>query len=144
MDARQQNVRTWAMLCHLGALAGFLFSPLTVLGPVILWQIKKNELPEINQHGKDAVNFQLTIFIINFAIGILLAMMWGGIWGFAILWGNPLWSFGGFGLGFGFASIFVLIRVLLNLASWIFAIIAGIKANNGESFKYPFSYKFIK
>ena len=143
MDAKEQNIRTWSMLCHLGALAGFLFSPLTVLGPVILWQIKKNELPEINPHGKAAVNFQLTVFIANIAIGIILAMIWGG-YGFGMLWRNPFFSMGGFGFGFGISGIFLMIMVLINLASWIFAIVAGVKANNGEFYKYPFAITFIK
>ena len=144
MDAREQQVRTWSMLCHLGALAGFLIPILTVLGPLILWQIKKNELPEINPHGKAAVNFQLTIFIAVIALSIITAMVWGGFGLGGLFWGNPFFSMGSFGFGFGFASIFFLIRMLLYLASWIFAIIAGVKGNNGELYKYPFSIQFIK
>ena len=139
MATREQDVRTWSMLCHLAALAGFLFSLGSVLGPLIVWQIKKNELPEINSHGKEAVNFQLTILIVNiivsFAIAAILGFGFG--FGFGRLWRNPLYIFsGGFGLG--------TILVVINLLSWILAIVAGIKANNGESYKYPVSIRFIK
>jgi uncharacterized Tic20 family protein len=122
MTPRDQNVRTWSMLCHLSALAGLFWWPGIVLGPLIVWQIKKNELPEIDPHGKEAVNFQLTI-IMAFGIGIF--------------WGNPFAFLGG---GFGLFAILAII----NLVAIILAVIAGIKANNGEPYKYPFSIKFIK
>ena len=137
MESREQNVRTWSMLCHLAALAGFLLPILVVLGPLIVWQIKKNELPEIDPHGKAAVNFQLTVFIVNIILTIIMLSIWGFGFGFGIFWRSPFYMFGG---GFGFGMLVGLV----NLASWICAIIAGIKANNGESFKYPLAFTFIK
>ena len=137
MATREQDVRTWSMLCHLAALAGFLFSLGSVIGPLIVWQIKKNELPEIDSHGKEAVNFQLTILIVRIIVGIIIAVSLGIGWGFGELWRNPIYIFGsGFGLG--------TILVIINLLSWILAIVAGIKANNGESYRYPLSIRFIK
>jgi hypothetical protein len=137
MATREQDVRTWSMLCHLAALAGFLFPIGTVIGPLIVWQIKKNELPEIDPHGKEAVNFQLTILIINIIAGIIIGAIIGGGIFFGQLWRSPFYGFGsGFGLG--------IILVIINLLSWILAIVAGLKANNGESYKYPFSFRFIK
>jgi uncharacterized Tic20 family protein len=143
MDSKEQTIRTWSMLCHIGALAGIIFPILTVLGPVILWQIKKNEIPQIDPHGKEAVNFQLTVFVANLAIGILLAIIWGGF-GFGMFYRSPLFLLGGFGLGFGIGGIFIFLNMLISLAGYIFAVVAGIKANNGEAYKYPFSIKFIK
>lgn len=137
MDTREQNVRTWSMLCHIAALAGFLFPIGTVIGPLLVWQIKKNELPEIDPHGKEAVNFQLTILIVNIIAGILIAGILGVGFGFGRLWRSPFYMFGsGFGLG--------IILVIINLLSWILAIVAGIKANNGESYRYPFAIRFIR
>ena len=136
MDTRDQNVRTWSMLCHLAALAGFFFPIGTVIGPLIVWQIKKNELPEIDPHGKEAVNFQLTILIVNIIAGIIIFGILGWGWGFGQFWRSPFYLFGGGGLG--------IILVIINLLSWVLAIVAGIKANNGESYKYPFSFRFIK
>jgi len=133
MDSYSQKVRTWSMLCHLGALAGLIFWLGNVLGPLIIWQIKKNELPEINEHGKASVNFQLTVLIINIIGRIIIA----GTVGVGIFWGSPFFATGS-GLGLGF------IIWAINLFAWIFAVIAGIRANNGEFYKYPFSIHFIK
>src|SRR3954462_2935133 len=118
MDSKEQNIRTWSMLCHIGALAGIIFPILTVLGPVILWQIKKNEIPQIDPHGKEAVNFQLTVFVANLAIGILLAIIWGGF-GFGMFYRSPLFLLGGVGLGFGISEIFILLNMLISLAGYI-------------------------
>ena len=137
MDTREQNVRTWSMLCHIAALAGFLFPIGTVIGPLLVWQIKKNDLPEIDPHGKEAVNFQLTILIINIIAGIVIAGVLGIGFGFGQLWRSPFYLFGG---GFGLFTIVAII----NLLAWILAIVAGVKANNGESYKYPFAIRFIK
>jgi uncharacterized Tic20 family protein len=133
MESRESQVRTWSMLVHLGALACLLFPAGLVLGPLILWQIKKNELPEIDKHGKEAVNFQLTVFILNIVIGIILI----GTFGFGFFWRSPFFFMGGgFGLG--------MLLWLVNLAAIILAVIAGIRANNGEFYRYPFSIKFIR
>ena len=139
MEPREQQVRTWSMLCHLSALAGFLSPILIVLGPLIIWQIKKNELPEIDPHGKAAVNFQLTILLINIAASIIIFGFLGlGFgWHMGMFWRSPFTFFGG---GFGFGMLLGLI----NLAAWILALIAGLKANSGEFFKYPFAIQFIK
>lgn len=138
METRDQNVRTWSMLCHISALAGLFFNLGSVLGPLIVWQIKKNELPEIEPHGKDALNFQLTILIINIIAWIVFAGIIGGYgWGFGHMWRSPFYFIGG-GLGIG------LIVSIINFAAWVLAVIAGLRANNGEYYKYPFSIKFIK
>lgn len=137
MTPRDHNVRTWSMLCHLSALAGLLFGLGNVLGPLIVWQIKKNELPEIEIHGKESLNFQLTVFILSFAIGIILVAAAGAAVGFAHFIRSPFAIFsGGFGLG--------IIVVIINILAYVLAVVAGIKANNGETYKYPFSIKFIK
>jgi uncharacterized Tic20 family protein len=137
MDTRDQTVRTWSMLCHLAALAGFIFPLGTVIGPLIVWQIKKNELPEIDPHGKESVNFQLTVLILNIIATFIIFSILGIGFGFGQLWRSPLSLLGG---GFGLGIILAIINVL----AWVLAIVAGIKANNGEFYKYPFAIRFIK
>jgi uncharacterized protein len=139
MNTRDQNVRTWSMLCHLSALAGLFFGLGSVIGPLLVWQIKKNELPEIEPHGKEALNFQLTILIINIIASILLIGFLGAAFGFGFgrMWRSPFSLLGG---GFGIGSIILII----NLVAYILAVIAGLKANNGEAYKYPFAIRFIK
>ncbi|BAV05284.1 hypothetical protein FLA_1291 [Filimonas lacunae] len=121
------------MLCHLAALAGFFFWPGNVLGPLIVWQLKKNELPEIDEHGKAAFNFQLTLFIVNVIVKFVLASTVG----YHVFWGAPFLAFGS---GFGLLTVLSIINVI----GWVLAIVAGIRANNGELYKYPFSYRFVR
>ncbi|MGA9453386.1 MAG: DUF4870 domain-containing protein [Verrucomicrobiia bacterium] len=110
------------MLCHLSALAGFIIPFGNILGPLLVWQIKKNEFPSVNIHGKAALNFQITVFIAAFAAAIVAVML----------------SF--FCVGFLLIPLVILIAV----AGLVFAIIAGIKANNGEDYKYPWSLELVK
>ena len=111
------------MLCHLSALAGFIGVPLgNVLGPLIVWQIKKNEIPTVDAHGKAALNFQITVLLaglvtgIAFFIGTFICVGW----------------------------LLLPVLILIGLAGLIFPIIAGIKANNGEDYKYPWKIEFVK
>lgn len=137
MTPRDQNVRTWSMLCHLSALLGLLWWPGIVIGPLIVWQIKKNELPEIDPHGKEALNFQLTFVILYFIAQIVLGIIAGITFGIGLLWGSPF-TFLGSGLGL------LSLLGIITLVALVLAVVAGIKANNGEPYQYPFSIKFVK
>jgi hypothetical protein len=60
------NVRTWCAFIHASALLGvFLHFPGHLLPPLILWLIKRDESPELDTHGKEAVNFQISMLIYN-------------------------------------------------------------------------------
>ena len=113
MDQKQE--RTWAMFCHLGALAGYFFPFGNVIAPLIIWQIKKSESELIDDQGKESLNFQISI-----AIGYIVS---------AVL-------------------VFVLIGFLLLAALGIFnlvmIIIASMKANEGQRYRYPVCIRFIK
>jgi uncharacterized Tic20 family protein len=118
----EKDVRMWNMLCHLSALAGFVVPFGNILGPLIVWQIKKNEFPSVEIHGKAALNFQITVTIavvVGFAAAFVLSY---------------------FCIGF---LLFPVVG-LIGLAGLVFAIIAGIKANNGEDYKYPWSLDLVK
>jgi len=110
------------MLCHLSALAGFVFPFGNILGPLLVWQIKKNEFPSVDIHGKASLNFQITVTIaalVGIAVAFLLSFFCVGYLLFPVV-------------------------MLIGLAGLIFAIIAGIKANNGEDYKYPYSFELVK
>ena len=63
--------RTWSIAAHLSALAG-LFIPFgSVLGPLVVWLVKRNEMPMVDRHGKEALNFQITVTIASFECGLL-------------------------------------------------------------------------
>ena len=58
-----KDERMWAMLCHLSALAGFVVPFGSIIGPLIVWLIKRDEMPVVDVHGKKALNFQITMAI---------------------------------------------------------------------------------
>ena len=113
--------RMWGMFCHLAALAGFLpMMPfLAVVGPLVIWLLKKDEYPFVNAQGKAAVNFQISMLIYA-AFAILLALACRS-------------------LGIG---IFLLLAVAI--CDMILTILAATKANEGETFQYPASLTFIR
>lgn len=113
--AVSQDARTWGMLCHLSALSGLVTGLGFLLGPLVIWLIKKDEDPFIDEQGKEAVNFQITI-LLAFIVAAFLAI-----------------------LVIGF-----LLMPLVGAVGVIMPIIGGIKANNGENYKYPFALRLIK
>ncbi|MCU0771433.1 MAG: DUF4870 domain-containing protein [Verrucomicrobia bacterium] len=118
----QGDVRTWCMACHLSALAGLIIPFGSLLGPLLVWQIKKNQIPAVELHGKASLNFQLTVAILTVIAGLLA-----------------------FALSFVCIG-FILIPVVavLPIAGMVLAVIAGIKANNGEDYRYPYVWELIK
>lgn len=114
--ANDTNARanTWAMFLHLSLMAGVLVPMGGMIVPIILWQLKKDEWPIIDQHGRNAVNWIIT-FVILAAISFLLVFVLIGI---PMLW-------------------------LLGLANVVFAIVAAVKAKDGVVWKYPLAVKFI-
>jgi uncharacterized Tic20 family protein len=114
----ESQARMWNMLCHLGGLVPCIPCVCTLL----IWQIKKNEFPSVDVHGKAALNFQITMLVVWIA-GMIASVVL---------------SFIHLGL------LMSLLFPLIGLAYLILVIIAGIKANNGEDYKYPFSFQLIK
>ncbi len=115
-DLPDNTARTWGMLCHLSALLGLLGIPFgNVLGPLVVWLIKKNEIPYVDVQGKAALNFQIsmTIYIVP---AIVLCVFCVGI--------------------------FLLIPLVL--ADIILTIVAAVKANDGKPYQYPLAIPFIK
>ncbi|MGY2096001.1 DUF4870 domain-containing protein [Pseudomonas simiae] len=109
------EVRQGAMLCHLAAFLGFVFPFGSVVGPLILWQMKKEKDAFIDDQGKEALNFQITVAIAWIAC-IVLA--------FAVV---------------GFFLMFA-----LAVATIVLTIIGSIKANKGIPYRYPLTWRVIK
>jgi uncharacterized Tic20 family protein len=109
--------KTWAMLCHVSGLAGYLgvvpFA--SIIGPLIVWLLKKDASAFVDEHGKESLNFQITMSI-AYAIIILLCFV---LIGFLLL---PFWG------------LWLIVLV----------IVAAIKASNGEHFRYPLTIRFVK
>jgi uncharacterized Tic20 family protein len=109
------EARQWAMFAHLSALVGFLIPLGSILGPLIIWQIKKNEFAFVDDQGKEALNFQITVLIAVIVCLVLSVVLIG----------------------------FLLLPVV-GIAALVLTIMGGIKANNGESYRYPFTLRLIK
>lgn len=109
------DAKTWSMLCHLSALAGFIIPVGNIIGPLIVWQIKKTEFPQVDDQGKEALNFQITVLLAAIVSFVLMFVVIG---------------------------IFLLAAV--GIANLVFIIIATLRANQGELYKYPFNLRLIK
>jgi hypothetical protein len=110
------NVRTWAALCHASALLGvFLHFPGHIFGPLIVWLLKRGDSPEIDAHGKEALNFQISMLIYNIVSAVFCLILIGFVF-LAILW-------------------------VLNA---ILVIIASIQASEGKFYRYPITIRFMQ
>ena len=143
---RKNNENTNAFLIHISAFAGFIFPFGNIITPLVAWQTLKDRSTFLDEHGKEAVNFNisytlyvflLTITFIPFALGSIFRNnhnFWNNDSFTLDLDFDPLFGFLGFG---SIAGIIYIIGIVL-------VIIASKKAREGENYKYPFTIKFIK
>ena len=110
-----QDAKTWAMICHLSALAGYIFPFGNIIGPLVAWQLKKDSSEFVDYNGKESLNFQITVTIAMFVSMPLILVVIG---------------------------IFLLIAI--PIIALVLVIIAGIKAGNGEVYRYPMTIRLIK
>src|SRR5437899_137088 len=109
------HVRTWNILCHASALLGvFLHFPGHLLGPLIVWLAKREDSPEIDAHGKESLNFQISMLIWNAIAAILIIVLIG-----------------------------IPILILLHILNIIFVIVASIQASEGKLYHYPLAIRLI-
>jgi len=120
-----QNDKNYSSITHLSGFAGWFFPFGNIIAPLVLWSAKKNESAYIDEHGKSAVNFQLSILLYCF-LGALLII--------------PITIFT---LGLGLIAILIALipAIILKI---VLIISASIKATNGEHYNYPFTIEFIK
>lgn len=105
----------WAMACHLAALAGLVIPLGNIMGPLIVWILKREESDKVNVHGVRALNFQITFTIAMFVAGLTMFIL----------------------IGF-------LLMPIIGIAGLIFTILAAIKTSQGEDYQYPFSLELLK
>lgn len=102
--------RGWAVAAHL-----LPFVSLAIIGPLFVWLIKRDEDDFIEDHAREALNFQLSLFIYMIASVVLMLLIVGFILFFVV-------------------AIF----------GFVWAIIAGVKAANGEQYRYPLTMRMVK
>ncbi len=119
--------KQWAMFAHLSALVGGILtsgwagSIGCFIGPLVIWLVKKDTLPFVDDQGKEALNFNITVGIVFLALLILSIVTFG----IGLIVAVPLW-------------------IIIGIAWLVFTIIAAVKASNGERYRYPLTLRLIK
>ncbi len=103
------------MYLHLSQLLNFLTAIGGLVAAIILWQTKKDEVADMDEHGKEVLNFQISILIYSIIASILCVVLIG----------------------------FILLPII-GLLAFIFPILNGIKAKDGKPTNYPLTIKIIK
>jgi uncharacterized Tic20 family protein len=110
------NERTWVVACHAAALLGFIAPGAGHILPVLLvWLMKRGESPAVEEHGKESLNFQISMLLYSIIAGILCLLLIG----FALL-------------------------VILHVVNLILVIIASMKASEGTLYRYPLTLRLLK
>jgi len=112
-----KDARNWAMLCHLSALLGFMTIPVMahLIGPLVIWLLKRDDHPFIDEQGKESLNFQISMTIYFLASALLLCIFVG-----FVLWG------------------------IVAVMDFVFVIFAAIKAGDGVHYRYPLTIRFVR
>ncbi len=111
-----EQERVWATFCHLAAFGGLVVPWLGhILGPLIVWLIKRNESDFVDQQGKEALNFQISVTIYAVAAALLVILLVG-----------------------------ILLLPAVIIFDIIMVITGAIKANSGEDWRYPLCIRFIQ
>ena len=105
----------WAMVAHLSYLLTYVMG-LSFLAPLIIWLLQKEKSPFVVDQAKEALNFQLATLLVNAVLGVATFFTCG-------------------------VSL-ILVPVVL-VGATVYSIIAGIAANRGEAYRYPYTIRFI-
>lgn len=114
-QATSKDERTWAMIAHISAVAGFIFPFGNIVAPLLIWMLKKDELPFVGDQGKEALNFQISITIYVLISVVLI-----------------------------FVVIGIPLLVVLGIFALIMTIIGAINAYDGKYYRYPLTIRIIK
>lgn len=114
MDSTPES-RMWASLAHVSAFAGLVFPFGSIIGPLVIWLVKREEMPFVDDQGKEALNFNISMTI-YMMVSILMILVLVGI-------------------------VMVMILALI----WaILAILAAVRSNEGIPYRYPLTIRLIQ
>ncbi len=111
----EQDERLYGMLAHLGGFIGFVIPLGNIIAPLVIWLTQKDKSSFVDYHGKEALNFQITLMVAYLIAGILV-----------------------------FVVVGIVLLGIIFVLSVIFMVLAAVAANKGEFYKYPFAISFIK
>jgi len=106
--------RNWAMLAHLSALLGYPTLIGGIVGPLVIWLIRKDDMSFAADQAKETLNFQITVYLIGLVCAVLFLILVG----------------------------FVLMGLLV-IAHIVLTIVAAVKASEGVAYRYPFNLRLI-
>lgn len=115
MNTPDASAKQWALILHLSQFAGFVVPFAGLLAPILIWQLKKDEVSGLDEHGKNIANWMISAFIYSVVSGLLTIILIGIV-----------------GL------------IAIAIMAVVFPIIGAIKANDGIAWKYPLSIAFLK
>jgi uncharacterized protein len=118
-DVLPDTVRNTITVLHLSALIGVFTGIGFLLGPLVVWLLKRDEHPALDEAGKDAVNFQISMFVLGIVAAVLCFTVIG------LIVGVPL-------------------AIAVGIAAFVFPVIAAVRTTNGEDYRYPFTHRYIK
>ncbi|MGS0674142.1 DUF4870 domain-containing protein [Shewanella sp. 0m-4] len=110
-----QDEKNMGIIVQVASFSGYLVPFGSILGPLIVWLMKRDEFPLVESCGRNCLNFKISMLIYVTVSAILMLV----------------------GIGFILIALFA-------IADIVFTIIAIIKASEGESYKYPLTINFIK
>jgi uncharacterized Tic20 family protein len=124
------EAKKWSAFIHLGTLLGYVFSFGHILGPLVLWMMKKDSDPFIDENGKSAINFQISFTIYSIIICIIFFFA-----AFTLIFSEA---------GIVFIPMIILFIFVFYLIEIIFIALGASAAYNGEVYRYPLTIRFLK
>ncbi|MDA1195590.1 MAG: DUF4870 domain-containing protein [Planctomycetota bacterium] len=109
-----KDERTWGMLAHLLALSGYVVPLGNIIGPMVVYFVKKDESEFVKQEAKESLNFQISVFLYMIVSAVLIIVLIG-----------------------------ILLLIAVGIWALVMVILASIKANEGKPYRYPFTIRFI-
>lgn len=141
-----------AILLHLSALTQYFIPLGNFIFPALIWSLKKNDSEFVNHNGKQAINFQLSLFLYSFVLAIVAA----SVFLYLLFSGMNInietdgeWIMEQFSLGkiTGLALVAVIACIIIigiKIAELFLILYASVKSNNGERFNFPLTINFIR
>lgn len=128
------DARTWAAFCHLAAFGAFLVPFGHIIGPLVVWLVKRHDHPFVDEQGREAVNFQITLTLIF--LGLVFCLIFLALILLPVLDRRP-------GLALLFIPIGLLFPVMA-LADFLLILLATIRSSNGQPYRYPLNFRLIR
>jgi uncharacterized protein len=139
--------RAWALLCHVSGFIGFFLPFGNVLGPLLVWMFKRDQMPLVREHGREALNFQISFSV----YAVLLFLLWlvSGFIGVLFLrpqgeaphqtpppdqWIPPV----------ALMVVPVALFGLLLLTEIVLVVIAALRAYQGLPWRYPLTFRLVR